>query len=82
MRLIDVDKYCEFLNTYPLEKAQSNFMIFYRDALQYTFECEVKAIPITWIKSKVDAILNSYPDGNEETEIICKLLYEWEKENG
>jgi hypothetical protein len=39
------------------------------------------AIPIEWIKSKIDAILDSYPDGNEETEILCKLLYEWEKEN-
>ena len=40
-----------------------------------------KYIPIEWIKSKIDAILDSYPDGNEETEILCKLLYEWEKEN-
>ncbi len=42
----------------------------------------VKAIPIECIKSKIDAILNIFPDGNEETEILCKLLYEWEKENG
>lgn len=42
--LIDADKYREFLNTYPLEKAQRNFMTFYRDALQYTFECEVKDV--------------------------------------
>ena len=41
----------------------------------------VEAIPVEQIKSKIDAILNSYPDGNEETEILCKLLYEWEKEN-
>ncbi len=40
-----------------------------------------KYIPIEWIKSKINAILDSYPDGNEETEILCKLLYEWEKEN-
>ena len=33
-------------------------------------------IPVEWIKSKIDAILDSYPDGNEETEILCKLLYE------
>ena len=46
MRLIDADKYCDFLNNYPLEKAQNNFMIFYRDALQYTFECEVDAEPV------------------------------------
>ena len=45
--------------------------------------CDVKekVIPIKWIKSKIDAILDSYPDGNEETEILCKLLYECEKEN-
>ena len=41
----------------------------------------VDAIPVEQIKSKIDAILDSYPDGNEETEILCKLLYEWEKEN-
>lgn len=40
----------------------------------------VKAIPIERIKSKIDAILNIYPNGNEETEVLCKLLYEWEKE--
>lgn len=40
-----------------------------------------KTIPVELIKSKIDAILDSYPDGNEETEILCKLLYEWEKEN-
>lgn len=40
-----------------------------------------KYVPTEWIKSKIDAILDSYPDGNEETEILCKLLYEWEKEN-
>lgn len=44
-RYIDADKYCDFLNKYPLEKAQSNFMTFYRDALQYTFECEVDVEP-------------------------------------
>jgi len=38
-----------------------------------------KYVPTEWIKSKIDAILDSYPDGNEETEILCKLLYEWEK---
>lgn len=42
----------------------------------------VEAIPVEWIMSKIDAILDSYPDGNEETEILCKLLYEWVKENG
>ena len=42
----------------------------------------LKAISYGWLKSKINAILDSYPDGNEETEILCKLLYEWEKENG
>lgn len=46
MRLINADKYCDFLNNYPLKKAQDNFMNFYRDALQYTFECEVDAEPV------------------------------------
>lgn len=44
-------------------------------------DVEEKTIPVEWIKSKIDAILDSYPDGNEETEILCKLLYDWEKEN-
>lgn len=44
-------------------------------------DVEEKVIPVEWIKSKIDAILDSYPNGNEETEILCKLLYEWEKEN-
>jgi hypothetical protein len=48
-------------------------------------ECPLKPykdfVPIEWIKSKIDVILGSYPDGNEETEILCKLLYDWEKEN-
>lgn len=48
-------------------------------------ECPLKPykdfVPIEWIKSKIDVILDNYPDGNEETEILCKLLYAWEKEN-
>lgn len=48
---------------------------------EYGYIPKAKAIPIEWIKSKINAILDSYPDGNEETEILCKLLYEWEKEN-
>lgn len=48
-------------------------------------ECPLKPykdfVPIEWIKSKIDVILDCYPNGNEETEILCKLLYEWEKEN-
>lgn len=74
MRLIDADKYCDFLNTYPLEKAQNNFMPFYRGALQETFECEVEAIPIEWIK---DWLKNRplYADS------VYDMLEEWEKEN-
>lgn len=41
----------------------------------------VDAIPIEWLKLKIDTVLNIYPNGNEETEVLCKLLYEWEKEN-
>ena len=48
-------------------------------ALEYDYNS--KAIPIEWIKSKIDTILNKYPNGNEETEILCKLLYDWEVEN-
>lgn len=46
MRLINANKYCDFLNNYPLKKAQDNVMNFYRDALRYTFECEVDAEPV------------------------------------
>ena len=43
---------------------------------------EKDTIPIEWIKLKIDTVLNIYPNGNDETEILCKLLYDWEKENG
>ena len=77
MRLIDADKYCDFLNTYPLEKAQNNFMSFYRDALQYTFECEVEAIPIEQIRNKLKCC------DNINAEIFVKaLIRDWEEENG
>lgn len=75
-RLIDADKYCEFLNTYPLEKAQSNFMTFYRDALQHTFEYEVDAIPIDWLLDK----LLEY-DLLETHHTICCLWERWKEEN-
>lgn len=78
MRLINADKYCEFLNTYPLEKAQSNFMTFYRDALQHTFECEVKAIPIEFIEEYIE-----YQD-TEEQKVLRMMWHAWElveKEN-
>lgn len=85
MRLIDADKYCEFLNTYPLEKAQNNFMTFYRNALQKTFECEVKAIPIDWITKwaeKFYKVINGkryYMGDGYDT--IWDLLEDWEREN-
>ena len=41
----------------------------------------VEAIPIEWLKLKIDTVLNIYPNGNDETEVLCKLLYDWEKEN-
>ena len=76
MRLIDGDKYCDFLNTYPLEKAQNNFMSFYREALQKTFEFEVKAIPIEWIRNYV-SIWISEPYKN----FVLNMIKTWEKEN-
>lgn len=97
MRLIDADKYCDFLNTYPLEKAQNNFMSFYREALQNTFEFEVKAITIEWLEKylhelnkqaeeEMDFIINEL--GGYETchkmEFVIgieKMLEKWEKEN-
>ena len=42
----------------------------------------VDAIPVERLKLKIDTVLNIYPNGNEETEVLCKLLYDWEKENG
>lgn len=90
MRLMNADKYCEFLNTYPLEKAQSNFMTFYRDALQHTFECEVKAIPIEWIEDWLDKTTGTR-DGEDISQLPEQLKFaieminlmemEWEKEN-
>ena len=85
MRLIDADKYCDFLNRYPLEKAQNNFMLFYREALQETFECEVEAIPIEWITKwaeKFYTVINGkryyMGDGYDTT---WDLLEDWEREN-
>jgi len=85
-RLIDANEYCEFLNTYPLEKAQSNFMTFYRDVLQHTFECEVKAIPIEFIKrfATFSPPIPTYSYGEEgiDMDAWCEeLLEQWEKEN-
>ena len=48
---------------------------------QRLIDLDNETIPIKWIKSKINVILDNYPNGNEETEILCKLLYEWEKEN-
>ena len=87
MRTVDADKYCEFLNTYPLEKAQSNFMAFYKDALQHTFECEVEAIPVEWIEKYCADIIFS-DDYAANTEWYDDTLYaiegmvrDWRKEN-
>ena len=77
-KLIDADKYCEFLNTYPLEKAQNNFMSFYREALQYIFECEVEAIPIEQIK---EYMLENWDEHSAQGYAIRKMLKDWEKEN-
>lgn len=76
MRLIDADKYCDFLNTYPLEKAQNNFMSFYRKALQNTFEFEAKAIPVEWIEKYIWGA-----DTHEEKRALRKMYIAWEKEN-
>lgn len=75
MRLIDADKLIESLD--PKESVWVGLVLSELIANTTT----VKAIPVELIKSKIDAILNIYPNGNEETEVLCKLLYEWEKEN-
>ena len=88
MRLIDADKYCDFLNIYPLEKAHNNFMSFYREALQKTYEFEVKAIPIEWLMKKADEWVTkdiTY-DGKPFTAqqvglAIASMVIDWEKEN-
>lgn len=76
MRLNDADKYCDFLNKYPLEKAQSNVMTFYRDALQHTFECEVEAIPIEWINKWLEVCTE------DEAQTIAVMVYAWNLEEG
>ena len=83
MRLIDADKLCSFLNNYPLEKAQSNFMNMYRDTLLYTFKCGVEAIPIEWIKKKYNEASDIGMGIEDWSEKDCyKLVLEgWEKEN-
>ena len=84
MRLIDGDKYCDFLNTYPLEKAQNNFMSFYREALQKTFEFEVKAIPIEWIKMFLEEnypIESPYGTKAYFHDFMKHMIKEWRKEN-
>ena len=75
-RLVDANKYCEFLNTYPLEKAQNNFMSFYRKALQNIYEFEVKAIPIEWINNWLNTGRNA-----KYFIPMMKMVEEWEKEN-
>ncbi len=70
MRLIDAG---ELMRVIPSEEINARMAVYYSPT--------VEAIPVEYIKSKIDAILNIYPNGNEETEVLCKLLYEWEKEN-
>lgn len=79
MRVIEADKYRDFLNKYPLEKAQSNFMTFYRDALQHTFECEVEAIPIEYLKKLVGVYFDLGLDSIAKE--LKYIIWEWEKEN-
>lgn len=80
MILIDKDKLIHSLEIIPCkdseERATVNWVIDEIDE-----KPRVRAIPIEWFKSKIDAILDDHPNGNEEAEILCKLLYEWEKEN-
>lgn len=76
MRLIDADKLENDIVENITVKAVSRMLAITQG------QPTVKAITLGWLKSKIDAILDNYPDGNEETEILCKLLYEWEKENG
>ena len=65
------------------DRTQAGDIVLYsgNQMVVFTTDKFKKYVPTEWIKSKIDAILDSYPDGNEETEILCKLLYEWEKEN-
>lgn len=81
MRLIDADKYCDFLNRYPLEKAQNNSMVFYREALQETFKYEVEAIPIEWF----EWLLDTMGDGMYNLRAVIKdwerYKEDWGKEN-
>lgn len=79
-RLIDADKYCEFLNNYPLEKAQNNSMVFYREALQETFKYEVEAIPVDWLKAKAEKWA-SRNDVLMWGQCVKLLIEDWEKEN-
>lgn len=84
MRLIDADKLIYNIDLTIFYDDSSDVALGKVYAIQeigrMAVEEEVKAISIKWIKSKIDAILDSYPNGNEETEILCKLLYDWEKE--
>lgn len=67
---------------YPHIKDEDVINIFQEGYIKGFEHGRKDAILIEWLKSKIDTILVNYPDGNEETEILCKLLYEWEKENG
>lgn len=83
MKIIDAD---ELMNTlgaiHNKIGAEFDYKRIMQEIRQRARHNNVKVIPIEWIKSNINVILDSYPNGNEETEILCKLLYEWEKENG
>ena len=88
MRLIDADKlelkhFVQRVTEQPISYEGTQPIYANYDIIAYDVDNAptVNAILIEWIKSKIDTILDSYPNGNEETEILCKLLYDWEKEN-
>ena len=86
MRLADIDKFIKDfpirLNHYDKENGSENFVLGIEAVLDSLDNAPtVKAIPIEWLKLKIDTVLNIYPNGNDETEVLCKLLYDWEKEN-
>lgn len=87
MRLIDADKlqikHFVQRGDQPIGYEGTQPLYGYTDLIAYDVDKAptVKAIPVERLKSKIDVILDKCPNGNEETEILCKLLYEWEKEN-
>lgn len=81
-RLIDADKLIEICDKGWRLGSAINTKIYHTvDASDIRSQPTVEAIPIEWLKLKIDTVLNIYPNGNDETEVLCKLLYDWEKEN-